>query len=110
MGGVESLVHTVCACSVTLACSVTPGFLGLWKLADTTPQYCSVCIIILSFISRVQLKMVVLSEESGIEAKPVLMVFRHVDARKTSLLWERGYLLGSAVLNGQPRILISDCG
>ena len=24
------------------ACSVTPGFLGLWKLADTTPQYHSV--------------------------------------------------------------------
>ena len=36
VGGVKSLVHTVCACSVT------PGFLGLWKLADTTPQYHSV--------------------------------------------------------------------
>ena len=36
MGRVKSLVHSVCACSVT------PGFLGLWKLADTTPQYHSV--------------------------------------------------------------------
>ena len=36
VGGVKSLVHTVCACSVT------PGFLGLWKLADTMPQYHSV--------------------------------------------------------------------
>ena len=36
VGGVKSLVRTVCACSVT------PGFLGLWKLADTTPQYHSV--------------------------------------------------------------------
>ena len=40
VGGVKSLVHTVC----------------------------------------VQVKMVVLSEESGKEAKPVLMVFRHADA------------------------------
>ena len=70
VGGVKSLVHTVCACSVT------PGFMGLWKLADTMPQYHS---IVLSFVARVQLKMVVLSEESGNEAKLVLMVFCHVD-------------------------------
>ena len=36
VGRVKSLVHTVCACSVT------PGFLRLWKVADTTPQYHSI--------------------------------------------------------------------
>ena len=64
MGGVASLVHTVCACSVT------PG------AVDTTLQYHS----IYHHITHIQLKMVLLSEESGNEAKPVLMVFSHVDA------------------------------
>ena len=36
-------------------------------------------IIVLSFVTRIQLKVVSLSEESRNEAKPVLMVFRHVD-------------------------------
>ena len=70
MGRVKSLVHTVCTCSVT------PGFLGLWKLANTTPQYHSVyhCIIVRCTCTIED------GEESGNEAKPVLMVFCHVDA------------------------------
>ena len=70
MGGVKSLVHTVCACS---------GFLGLWKLAETTPQYHSVHHhIIVCFMRTI---------EDGAafrrvwnEAKLVLMIFCHVDA------------------------------
>ena len=39
-------------------------------------------IIVLSFVTRIQLKVVSLSEESENEARPVLMVFRHVDTWK----------------------------
>ena len=72
MGGVESLVHTACTCSVT------PGFLGLWKLVDTTSQYHSVYHrIIVRFTHTIEDGG---AEESVNEAKLVLIIFHHVDA------------------------------
>ena len=72
--GERALLDTHCC-----ACSVTPGFLGLWKLADTTLQYHSVHHRII-ICCTCTIEDGSASEESGNEAKLVLMVFRCVDA------------------------------
>ena len=70
----SGLVSTVCACAAPQVFLGNLETSGYYIRRNITPS-----IIVLSFVTRIQLKVVSLSEESRNEAKPVLMVFRHVD-------------------------------
>ena len=64
-GGVESLLHTVCPCSVTQGFLHRNIILSIAVLLSATDVY--------------KLSKMVLSQEPVNEAKLILMVFRHVD-------------------------------